>query len=301
MTSISASPQAISQTPRVAPSPMVRAVDYVRRMRGGAQAHLMRCSDGAPYVVKFPNNPQGPRILANELLAGRLAERLNLPVAAGRVVSIDPVSIGWSGELVMELSHGTTPCQAGLCFGSRYVVMDPCWPQYDLIPDESLKDVENIEDFCGILVFDLWTCNADKRQVVFFRNDRLQHRVAMIDQGHCFNGNSWSFPDSPLRSLYWQKSVYQTVKGVDAFDPWLNRLESEIDENVIYECADGIPSQWYESDTGSLDRLLDKLNHRRRRVRELLWSAETLASRPFPNWDRGICNRERKADGSASP
>ena len=261
----------------------------------------MRCSDGAPYVVKFPNNPQGPRILANELLAGRLAERLNLPVAAGRVVSIDPVSIGWSGELVMELSHGTTPCQAGLCFGSRYVVMDPCWPQYDLIPDESLKDVENIEDFCGILVFDLWTCNADKRQVVFFRNDRLQHRVAMIDQGHCFNGNSWSFPDSPLRSLYWQKSVYQTVKGVDAFDPWLNRLESEIDENVIYECADGIPSQWYESDTGSLDRLLDKLNHRRRRVRELLWSAETLASRPFPNWDRGICNRERKADGSASP
>ncbi len=41
-------------------------------MRGGAQAHLMRCADDNYYVVKFQNNPQGRRILANELLASRI-------------------------------------------------------------------------------------------------------------------------------------------------------------------------------------------------------------------------------------
>src|SRR5580704_13095757 len=54
---------------------MALAVEQVRRMRGGAQSHLMRCSNQAYYVVKFQNNPQGLRILANELLGTRLAAR----------------------------------------------------------------------------------------------------------------------------------------------------------------------------------------------------------------------------------
>jgi hypothetical protein len=36
---------------------MKLAVEHVRRMRGGAQAHLMRCDDEAYYVVKFQDNP----------------------------------------------------------------------------------------------------------------------------------------------------------------------------------------------------------------------------------------------------
>jgi hypothetical protein len=48
-------------------------------MRGGAQSHLMRCSDEHYYVVKFQNNSQHPRILVNEMLGTRLAERMGLP------------------------------------------------------------------------------------------------------------------------------------------------------------------------------------------------------------------------------
>ena len=54
----------------------VEAVQHVRRMRGGAQAHLMRADDRHFYVVKFQNNPQHLRVLANELLATRLAESI---------------------------------------------------------------------------------------------------------------------------------------------------------------------------------------------------------------------------------
>ena len=53
----------------------VEAVQHVRRMRGGAQAHLMRADDGHFYVVKFQNNPQRLRVLANEVRTARMAIR----------------------------------------------------------------------------------------------------------------------------------------------------------------------------------------------------------------------------------
>ena len=59
-------------------------------MRGGAQAHLMRAADGFFYVVKFRNNPQHLRVLANELLAARLAEAVGLPVAAAGTSGAGP-------------------------------------------------------------------------------------------------------------------------------------------------------------------------------------------------------------------
>lgn len=33
----------------------LQAVQHVRRMRGGAQSHLMRGSDGGYWIVKFTN------------------------------------------------------------------------------------------------------------------------------------------------------------------------------------------------------------------------------------------------------
>jgi hypothetical protein len=48
------------------------AVRHVRKMRGGAQAHLLEADDGHWYVVKFRNNPQHRRILVNERLSATL-------------------------------------------------------------------------------------------------------------------------------------------------------------------------------------------------------------------------------------
>lgn len=34
---------------------LLQAIQHIRRMRGGAQSHLMRGSDGGYWVVKFHN------------------------------------------------------------------------------------------------------------------------------------------------------------------------------------------------------------------------------------------------------
>jgi len=99
----------------------IKAVEHIRRMRGGSQSHLMRCSDGHYYVVKFQNNPQDRRVLVNELLGTLLARLLGLPTATPEVVCVCDELIRLTPELCIELPRSRVPCQSGPQFGSRYV------------------------------------------------------------------------------------------------------------------------------------------------------------------------------------
>src|SRR5215472_15105732 len=99
---------------------MVRALEQIRRMRGGAQSHLMRCDDGNYYVVKFQNNPQHRRVLVNELLGTHLAARLGLPTVPVEIVEVPEELITLTPDLAMELPRSRLRCQPGLQFGSRY-------------------------------------------------------------------------------------------------------------------------------------------------------------------------------------
>jgi hypothetical protein len=261
------------------------ALEHIRRMRGGAQSHLMRCSDGYYYIVKFQNNLQHRRILVNELLGTRLAARLGLPTTQVAIIHVHEDLIRLTPELCMEMPRSRVPCQPGLQFGSRYLGDPRCLVVHDFLPDEQLRHVENLNDFSGMLVFDKWTCNTDGRQVVFHQApNSTDYRATMIDQGFCFNSGDWNFPDAPLRGRYARTCVYAGVHGIDDFEPWLSKLETEIDEQAIWECAAEIPPEWYDSDTDALARLLDTLNRRRSRVRELLWAAQGSSRDFLLNW-----------------
>src|SRR5579859_1170807 len=91
--------------------PVVRAIEHVRGMRGGSQAHLMKCSDGRFYVVKFANNPQNAKILTNELLASQIARHLKLPVPLCAIVDVSAELIERTKELVVITGHYKIPCQ----------------------------------------------------------------------------------------------------------------------------------------------------------------------------------------------
>ena len=217
-------------------------------MRGGAQSHLMRCDDGGYYVVKFQNNLQGVRILANELLGTRLGARLGLPMAAAEVVEVGDELIANTEELVIQLGRGRAPCRAGKQFGSRYPGSPAETVVYDYLPDGTLEGVKNSADFLGILVFDKWTCNTNGRQAIFYRPaGESGYQAQMIDQGFCFNAGEWNFPDAPLRGLYSRHRVYESVRGIDSFEPWLSRVESKIAESALDEIQSEIPPEWYEN------------------------------------------------------
>ena len=262
----------------------VLAVQHVRRMRGGAQGHLMRCDDGNFYVVKFRNNPQHLRVLANELLATRLAEWAQLPVPATAVIEVGDWLIEHTPELNIQLAGSTIPCQPGLQFGSRYVVSPLEGQVLDYLPCEMLERVRNLECFAGMLALDKWTGNANGRQAAFWRKLReKKYTAAFIDQGYCFNAGDWTFPDHPLRGVYARNEVYAGVCGWGSFEPWLSRIEC-VAENVIWDAAGEIPPEWYGSDWLALERLGLSLLERRARVRELITAFRMSPRMPFPNW-----------------
>ena len=64
----------------------LNAVRAIRKMRGGAQAHLIEADDGKFYVVKFRNNPQHRRILVNELVASVFLNYLRITTPAGEIL-----------------------------------------------------------------------------------------------------------------------------------------------------------------------------------------------------------------------
>ena len=296
-------------------------MEHVRRMRGGAQAHLMRCDDGGYYIVKFKNNPQHLRILANEMLATRLAARMGLCVPQIEVVEVRPELIAYSSDLVIQLGLGRKPCAPGKQFGSQFPGHPARMAVHDFLPDEELVAVRNLSDFLGIFVFDKWTCNTNGRQAIFYRdpdetsgpvwepapspvpppaarNDAYAalypapssapipnpYTAMMIDHGFCFNAGEWDFPDAPLRGLYARHRVYQNVQGMDSFEPWLGRVEKHMTEAALGEEAGHIPPEWYGDDWNALERLIERLYARRTRLRELILSARNSGRDPFPNW-----------------
>jgi len=263
----------------------ISAVEQIRRMRGGAQSHLMRCSDGNYYVVKFQNNPQHKRVLVNEFLGTRLAAIMGLPTTPGVIVKVSQRLIDDTAELVMELPRYRIPCRSGANFGSRYFGNPRNLKTFDEIPSDQLYRVENFNDFIGMLVFDQWTCNCDQRQCLFLMQDSGKYLMACIDQGFCFNTGEWNFPDSPRRGLFWDKTVYRhRVSSLDDFEPWLSRVEGEFDIEVLHEAAKDIPPEWYENDSKALGDLLTQLNRRRKAIRELLRLSCARLPLVFPYW-----------------
>jgi hypothetical protein len=121
------------------------AVQHIRRMRGGSQAHLMRASDGHYFVVKFQNNPQHIRVLANEMFATRLAQWLGLPVPRVEVIEVSDWLVSHSPELRVELCGTKTPCSSGRQLGSQHP--DPELPIFDYLPESLLDQVANLSDF----------------------------------------------------------------------------------------------------------------------------------------------------------
>ena len=108
-------------------------------------------------------------------------------------------------------------------------------------------------------------------------------RDRMIDEGFCFNAGEWNFPDAPLRGIYTRQRVYENVRGMDVFEPWLARIMN-IGEDALDEAASEIPPDWYEFDQDALYRMLEQLYRRRALVPELIRSAWKSSRNPFPNW-----------------
>jgi hypothetical protein len=266
------------------------AIRHVRKMRGGAQAHLLEADDGHWYVVKFRNNPQHRRILVNEVIASALLDYLKIAAPLTSLIQITESFLASNPDVHLALWTRRVAVEPGWHFGSRYPGDPSRIAVYDLLPDSLLDKTGNLDDFRAILVFDKWTANADGRQCIFYRA-LLEHETGaragfvahMIDHGFAFNGPHWDFPDSPLQGLYARRLVYDAVRSLDDFQPWLEQVR-HFPEQAIDRAWRSIPPDWIAGEENELEVLLERLFERRKRVPELIAACRDARSNPFPNW-----------------
>jgi hypothetical protein len=275
----------------------VNATRLIRKMRGGAQAHLLECDDGGFYVVKFRNNPQHRRVLVNEWISSVFLRHLQIAAPAGAIVNLTAEFLEAAPEVSMQLGSRALRPEPGWHFGSQFPGDPSRMAVYDFLPDVLLGKVANAAEFPGIFAFDKWMGNADARQAIFFRARlrpptcetagdaalRVGFVAQMVDHGYVFDGPHWTFADSPLRGLYFRPSVYGRVRSWDDFQPWLDRIVN-FPEEVIDDALKRMPPDWAADDQPALRQLLHQLMRRRKRVPELICEASAGRSSPFPNW-----------------
>jgi hypothetical protein len=274
----------------------VNAKRLVRKMRGGAQAHLLEADDGHFYVVKFRNNPQHRRVLINEWIASTFLQYLQVASPETAIIQLDADFLGANPEVSIALGNQRRAVEPGWHFGSRYPGDPTRVAVYDFVPDTLLDRIENKNEFLGVLAFDKWTGNADARQSIFIRARlreyvptfqghalRIGFLAMMVDHGYIFNGPHWSYLDSPLTGMYYRSRVYSHVRGLDDFQPWLERIVN-FPEEVVDDALRKMPSDWLNGDRDALQSVLEKLMTRRRRVADLIGDCRGASLQPFPNW-----------------
>jgi hypothetical protein len=240
---------------------------------------MLAASDGHAYVVKFANNPQTVRVLANEWLACSIGRALGLTIPQPAIVYVPAKLVEGSSSLVIRLSSAILKCSHGLAFGSRLISDGDL---FDCLPESSMAQIENRREFAGAFALDKWLCNCDGRQVVFSRRESQRNfRANFIDFGYCFNAEEWSFPDTFRRGVYARKCVYDDMCGWQSFEPWLSRIES-FDVLKLWEIAADIPPEWVDSD--KLSQLIECIDTRRSRIRELIAAVRQSPQNPFVAW-----------------
>ena len=236
---------------------------HIKRLEGsGSKAQLILFDDEREYVVKFKGNLQGPRVLANELVASRLAILLGIPVVDFEIVRVPQPFIDFEPDMAKY------PFVGGLQFGSLY---------YDTAfanPTKSMMEkVGTPLLFSSIIVFDHLINNWDRAShgdnILFIRD--APGRLLTIDHGHAFQGPEWTvdllkksaLPIQPLFGFFY-RVLADLIIG-DAFSEPLERIEN-LQREQLEALMEGIPLEWgiYEEEQ---DAMIDFLMVRKDFVR----------------------------------
>jgi hypothetical protein len=113
----------------------------IRKMRGGAQAHLLEASDGHAYVVKFINNPQHRRILVNEWISSVFLNYLGIASPEAAMVRMSEEFLAANPDVHLQMGTRRQPPNAGWHFGSRYPGDPARTVVYDFLPDAILDRI----------------------------------------------------------------------------------------------------------------------------------------------------------------
>lgn len=260
---------------------------FIQPYGSNSQAALVNTDDGR-FVIKAPNNRDGPRVLVAEWVASQAARWLGAPVP-------DFAIVDHSGVVNVPLGEpGAALAAPGPCFGSAWIRAQGWEGGRDL-----LDSVENLRSIPVFVVVDTWLINLDRytcdvNGVERFNNPRNflladgkargKLRLVAIDFGHALGGPA--LPLSNLAQIGHVKddTIYGCFPSLQPYlrreliVPVVERLRT-VNADVARGFLDGIPAEWSltpEDGAAVADFLQRRASYVADRFEKLSWPGDAL-------------------------
>ncbi|MEH7417605.1 HipA family kinase [Neobacillus drentensis] len=238
---------------------MITPVNYVKKLDGKSNAHLIAFNDGKEYVVKF-FQPGMEKTLPNEWIGYCLARYLGLPIPFARIVDIPPEFLANEPQLADELF--STQYQ----FASLYI--KDCKNGHQVEDDFRIK---NHQPLAGIILLDYWLYNQDRTRKNILLNEagKDTFQLWIIDHAEIFGSNSWLhtdlevLPEEVLKSAtHW--ILAKNIKDEECFREYFDLIET-MPIYLIEEIVSVIPDEWMVS-AAEKKAIVTTLVTRRRKI-----------------------------------
>ena len=212
---------------------------------GCTEPYIVRCDDNNIYVVKFPGNIQGKKVLVNEYVASSLCKYLDLPIMDFNLINVK--SEDFNNNIPNNIRN-----VVGTAFGTRYNDR-----ALTIINSGQISKAINNYDAIKILIFDLLIGNNDRNPGNLMIDTKTK-KLIMIDHSHIFEiGTLWDKYQLPrlineefdIKKLhiYGYINIIESLKYDDLFYTELNNFVNKVKnikkdfiKNIIYK----IPNDW---------------------------------------------------------
>ena len=219
----------------VAPLARHEATRYVQPLReGGSLPAVVDTDGGGLFVVKFRGAGQGAKALIAELIVGRLAQALGLPVPELAVIDLS-AAFGRSepDPEIQDILRGSVGENFGLAYLPGAIAFDPAVDR-DLAPDLAAE----------IVWLDALTTNVDRTA----RNTTMllrEQRLWLIDHGAAlYVHHRWEGWQSRIQSPFPQIKDHVLLGLAGDLEDADDRLRPRLTDGVLRRVIDDLPDAW---------------------------------------------------------
>lgn len=244
---------------------MIEPVQYIRKLEGKSNAHLITFNDGNDYVVKFLQRGF-EKSLANEWVAYCLGRYLGVPIPYSKLVEIPQ-------DFRMDFIDYENIIPTQFQFASLYI--PGCKNGHEV---QSIKNLVNKESLASIIVFDYWLQNRDrtKKNILLKEDGDSSFQIWAIDHAEVFNSYNWRTTEIP----YWPRRVIKSATHqmmasfiVDEMD-FTKQIEimQGMPNLLIEDAVEMIPGDWLMTDEEKKAMIGTLVNRRKKIVPKLIQS-----------------------------
>lgn len=215
--------------------------------------------------IKEHNIPYAGPMVANEMIAKRLGERVEIPMH--------------------QLEYATVEDTDGIVSIVKKIDKSEHMWRWDELPEKTVMNIDKLfkrpKHLINMFVFDVWTCNTDrgtnKNIIVYKDGDEPRYQIYLIDHNHALHDANHKWEKRPYDDAYWDQihRYYRCPTGVDKLvllnreyvNKCIRRIQS-VSEDEIKDIVWDIPKQYIEKKERKL--IYKLLLHRQEKLEQMI-------------------------------